>query len=71
MQIKINISPPNTLKRIQIIHQHATKFKDLLDTNNLIENDNLKNKLDVAHISNKETLKDLLTLAVKEKINLN
>ena len=68
---KTEISFNNELKRIQIIHQHATKFKDLLDTNNLIENDNLKNKLDVAHISNKETLKDLLTLAVKEKINLN
>lgn len=67
---KTEISFNNELKRVQIIHQHATKFKDVLDTNNLISKDNLKNKLDVAHLSNKETLEDLLTQGVKEKINL-
>ena len=68
---KTEISFNNELKRIQIIHQHATKFRDLLDSKGLIENNNIKNLLSVAHISNKDTLKDLLTLAVKEKINLN
>lgn len=68
---KTEISFNNELKRVQIIHQHATKFKDLLATNNLIEKNYLKNKLDVAHMSNKETLKGLLTQTVKEKINLN
>lgn len=67
---KTEISFNNELKRVQIIHQHATKFKALFDATTLIENDNLKNKLDIAHISNKETLEGLLTQAVKEKIKL-
>lgn len=68
---KTEISFNNELKRIQVIHQHATKFNDLLDSKTLIENDKIKKLLDLAHLSNKDTLKDLLTQAVKEKINLN
>jgi uncharacterized protein (TIGR04255 family) len=68
---KTEISFNNGLKRIQIIHQHATKFNNLSDSNTLIENNNIKNLLNIAHISNKDTLKDLLTQTVKEKINLN
>ncbi|WP_339888818.1 TIGR04255 family protein [uncultured Flavobacterium sp.] len=67
---KTEISFNNELKRVQIIHQHATKFKDILDSNNLIEKDNINSLLEIAHISNKETLKDLFTETIKEKINL-
>lgn len=67
---KTEISFNNELKRVQIIHQHVTQFKDILDSNNLIEKDKINSLLQTAHISNKETLKDLFTETVKEKINL-
>lgn len=67
---KTEISFNNDLKRVQIIHQHATKFKSILDSNNLIENNNINTLLEAAHISNKETLRELFTEIVKEKINL-
>ncbi|MCZ8091390.1 MAG: TIGR04255 family protein [Flavobacterium sp.] len=66
---KTEISFNNELKRIQIIHQHATKFKSLFDIDTF--KDRSEDILNVAHISNKETLKDLLSQTVKEKINLN
>lgn len=68
---KTEISFNNELKRIQIIHQYAIKFKNLYDGSVLIKNDTIKNLLDIAHLSNKETLKDLLTETVKKRINLN
>lgn len=68
---KTEVSFNNELKRVQIIHQHATKFKDLLDKNTLIVGNRLKTILDLAHDSNKEMLKGLFSTDVKNKINLN
>lgn len=65
---KTEISFNNESKRIQIIHQHVTKFQDIIDSNSLSKN--IKDKLDVAHLSNKITLNSLLTKEVKQKINL-
>ena len=67
---KTEISFNNDLKRIQIIHQHATKFIGLLDSATLLKQSNINMILDVAHLSNKETLNDLLTIAIKDMINL-
>ena len=66
---KTEISFNNDSKRVQIIHQHVTKFQDILDSFTL--NTNIKDKLEIAHLSNKTTLNGLLTNAVKQKINLN
>lgn len=67
---KTEISFNNEIKRIQIIHQHATRFKELVDVNMLVFN-LIENVLDIAHKSNKETLNGLLKKEIKEKINLN
>lgn len=69
LEEKTEISFNNDLKRIQVIHQHATNFKDLLDSKLLKEN--ILDILNIAHISNKETLNGLFTNEVKVKINLN
>lgn len=66
---KTEISFNNEIKRIQIIHQHATRFKDLYDEKILLQK--IENVLNIAHTSNKETLSSLLKFNVKEKINLN
>jgi hypothetical protein len=66
---KTEISFNNDSKRVQIIHQHVTKFQDILDSITL--NTNIKDKLEIAHLSNKTTLNGLLTKEVKQKINLN
>lgn len=61
------ISFNNELKGVQIIHEHATKFRDLIDS------EGFKNKIGAvlteAHKSNKDTLNELLSSEVKQKIN--
>ncbi len=66
---RTEISFNNELKRVQIIHQHITKFKKFFDVGHFVSANEAI--LNVAHTSNKDMLKNLLSETVQKKINLN